>query len=432
MAGCGAILWASSLLAIAAGGGRPSPPPPPPSRPLLCPAHSAKPTHTTVGFITSPNSTEWATNYCWAQLTHVAWCHLELEATGHLTPAWEPSYWKSVPPLVVHIRRSNPWTRVLLTVAISGHQYDPRENKTETLRDRSRWPAFFAALGARIREADADGVMFDIEHIEHIEGGLAAYTALALRTAAYLRRQPRPTGRPALQTMLCTVQYPRALPMNYTALAGGLDALFLMDYNDHGVGSPFAGPVTQLHSTVARHHPPACTGSAGYGSLPGIDGLLGQWAALGVPPRKLVLGLPWFGAEWPVGGAGAGGTPPIKGARAIGPGMAECGGAGCGWDSLSLHQLADPATRKHWDECMEQPYYNRRSASGGWVQGWYDNRTSLVKKYERAKQAGLQGVGVWGLWYGTMPRGAPLWHSLADSFSPARKAEERADAAILM
>ena len=105
--------------------------------------------------------------------------------------------------------------------------------------------------------------------------------------------------------------------------------------------------------------------------------------------------------------------------------MAECGGAGCGWDGLAAHQLADPATQKHWDECMEQPYYNRRNASGAWIQGWYDNRTSLVKKYERAKQAGLQGVGVWGLWYGTLPRGAPLWHSLAESFSPAHQAEDQ-------
>ena len=299
-----AALFCASLLAAATRGAAPHPGSPTvaaktqaprPAVPLdpLCPAHSPTqpPTHTTVGFITSPNSTEWAANYCWSQLTHVAWCHLELAATGNLTPAWVPSYWEQVPALVAHIHQS-PWTRVLLTVAINGHQYDPRENKTETLLDRSTWPTFFAALAARIREADADGAMFDIEHIEHIPDGLAAYGELVLHTAAYLRKQPQPAGRAPLQTMLCTAQYTRVLKMNYTALASGLDALFLMDYSDHGVGSPFAGPVTQLHSTVAKHRPPACTQGAGYGNLPGIDGLLAQWAALGVPPGKMVLGLP--------------------------------------------------------------------------------------------------------------------------------------------
>eukprot|EP01043_Picozoa_sp_COSAG02_P012445 COSAG02_NODE_480_length_21469_cov_13.479551_3_plen_453_part_00 len=391
----------------------------PPLDPPLCPARQSptqSPTHTTLGFITSPNSTEWLTNYCWSQLTHVAWCHLELAATGDLTPAWDPGYWSSVPQLVDHIHQA-PWTRVLLTVAMSGHQYSPGENKTKTLLDRSHWPTFFAAIAQRIHEADADGVMFDIEHIDHVPGGLAAYSALVLQTAAHLRKQPRPPGRPVLQTMLCTVQYPRVLKMNYTALANGLDALFLMDYNDHGIGSPYAGPVTQLHSTAARHPPPTCTKDAGYGNLPGIDGLLAQWAALGVPRNKMILGLPWFGGEWPV--AAEPGFAPIKGAQPVGLGMATCGGAGCGWNSLYVNQLADPATQKYWDECMEQPWYNRQNSTGGWVQGWFDNRTSLVRKYERAKQAGLQGVGIWLLGYGTMPLGAPLWHSLADSFTPS-------------
>jgi hypothetical protein len=126
----------------------------------------------------------------------------------------------------------------------------------------TRWPRFLAALVDRVRAADADGAIFDVEHLEHIPGGLAAYAALVpagatrgrrahshqpqlfelnrnplfvlyggsrgecagvreqgprrprgqvLQAAAHLRGVARPAGRPALQTLLCTAQYTRVL-----------------------------------------------------------------------------------------------------------------------------------------------------------------------------------------------------------------------------
>ena len=214
--------------------------------------------------LTTTNRTEWTAEYCFRELTHVAWCHLEVDAAGNLTAAWSPADWRSVPALVAHVHAVSPWTRVLLTVAISGHATEPGENKTLFLRDRARWPRFLDDLADRIREAGADGVMFDIEHIDRIPGGLAAFAALVLRTATYLRQlPPRPAGRPALQTMLCTAQY----------------------------------------------------------------------------------------------------TTEVVGAQ-----------------------------------------YTT------------DNATSLARKYERAKSAGLQGVGIWGTWYGTLPLGAQAWQALAQSF----------------
>lgn len=242
-----------------------------------CPPQAVRPTHTTLGFITTPNQTEWTNSYCWRQLTHVAWCHLEVGATGNLTPAWVPADWRLVPQLVTHVHSESPWTKVLLTVAISGHATEPAENKSAFLLNENRWPQFLAALAQRIHGADADGVIFDIEHIDKISGGLAAYSKLVLRTAAHLRGLPRPPGRSTLQTMLCTAQYTRVLPMPYVALAKGTDALFLMDYSDHGVSSQFAGPVTQLHSTAVKHPPAECQRNAPYGSLPGIDGMVAQW-----------------------------------------------------------------------------------------------------------------------------------------------------------
>lgn len=104
----------------------------------------------------------------------MAWCHLEVAETGELTPAWDASYWASVPQLVGHIHETG-WTRVLLTVAINGHASFPSENKTAFLGNRNHWPSFLTALGERIHEANADGVIFDIEHIDKIAGGLDDY-----------------------------------------------------------------------------------------------------------------------------------------------------------------------------------------------------------------------------------------------------------------
>ena len=59
--------------------------------------------------------------------------------------------------------------------------------------------------------------------------------------------------------------------------------------------------------------------------------------------------------------------------------------------SFSARMTVSPPGRRHWDACMEQPYYDRRGANGsGWRQGWYDNQSSLSAKYGRARAAGLQ------------------------------------------
>lgn len=116
-------------------------------------------------------------------------------------------------------------------------------------------------------------------------------------------------------------------------------------------------------STHPPHHPPpsAVQRSRAVGLRPHpCEGFRygARRAALGVPPEKIILGLPWFGAEWAVAGNGSG--APVKGALALpSGGDARCGGHGCGLNALTTNQLADPATQVHWDACMQQPFYNR-------------------------------------------------------------------------
>ena len=241
----------------------------------------------------------------------------------------------------------------------------------------------------------------------------------------------------AWQTTICTTAYPRNLPLDYAALANGTDGLLPMAYSDHEAGSGFAGPVSQLHAAPGRPY-----GS----SAPGLPGTLLQFKKLQVPMGALIMGQPWFGWEWPVGSTAVGAATAVP-AGACEKDRHAPGCDGVAFSALQPKLAAAAGKGKgrvgglelHWDPVMEQPYYNRRqqTAAASWrdhrggrsaanrasnstgmpaglqlFQGWYDDERSLAAKNKYVKDNGLQGVGVWGIWYGPIPNGSAMWASL--------------------
>ena len=267
-------------------------------------------------------------------------------------------------------------------------------------------------LGARMRVQ----VNFDFEHFKPY----SAYTPLVLQTAATLRAASANRVGGEWQTTICTSRYPRNVPLDYAALANATDGLLPMAYSDHKEGSAYAGPVSQLHSTNKPN--------PGYGSsYPGLPGTLLQFKKLKVPMSALIMGQPWFGWEWPVSSTTVGAATAVR----AGACEKDRHAPGCDGTAFSALQPKLAAAGKsglevHWDPVMEQPYYNRQEKTGGETvhrsgsnssvvqlfQGWYDDERSLAAKNKYIKDNGLQGVGVWGLWYGPTPNGSAMWASL--------------------
>ncbi len=165
------------------------------------------------------------------------------------------------------------------------------------------------------------------------------------------------------------------------ALSEICSALFIMGYNYHYSGSAAAGPVAPLG-----------------GFLYDLEYSVEDYIDLSDSQRdKLVLGLPYYGLDWPV----------ISGeiySPTTGTGIARTFNS-----AMDLAQQYLPL----WDASSMTPYISYYE--DGWRQCWYDDSLSLSAKYQYAKDMELAGIGMWALGYDSQY--SQLWGALSDQFS---------------
>jgi spore germination protein YaaH len=166
---------------------------------------------------------------------------------------------------------------------------------------------------------------------------------------------------------------------DYDALADSCDGLMIMGYNYHWGGSPTTGPVAPLTNW-------------GYRNITWtVDDYL---VKTGYDRDKIILGLPYYGIEWPCDG-------PDPAANTTG-----------GSSSIFYH-TAEPYARSIGKQ-REMTAYTPWYVYGSYNQGWYDDEVSLGVKEALINQEDLAGMGIWALRY---DRGhVALWNELEEYF----------------
>ena len=168
---------------------------------------------------------------------------------------------------------------------------------------------------------------------------------------------------------------------DYNALATISDGLFIMGYGYHWSGSSTTGPVSPL------------TG----------PGYTLTWTVLDYLEKtnyqadKLILGIPYYGYEWPAAGN-------YPGAATLGTGTAKI------YSEMEAYGLT---YGKQWHESSQTPWYYYQDSD--WVQGWYDDSLSLSMKYDFALYHDLKGIGMWALGYDGS--NSELWNLLYSKFT---------------
>ena len=152
---------------------------------------------------------------------------------------------------------------------------------------------------------------------------------------------------------------------DYNALASISDGLFIMGYAYYWSGSSTSGPNSPL------------TGS-GYNLTWTVNDYLNK---TNNQADKIILGIPYYGREWPTETDQAGSQTTGSGDAKF---YAEMEGR-----ALSYGKI--------WHESSQTPWY--RYENPNWFQGWYDDSLSLSLKYDFAIDQNLKGVGVWALGY---------------------------------
>jgi len=167
---------------------------------------------------------------------------------------------------------------------------------------------------------------------------------------------------------------------NAAALAQHIDIFFIMCYDYWWSGSSTAGPVAPLQ-----------------GSTYNVTRSLTTWLQNGIPAERMVMGVPYYGYDWPV----ASEAP-----------QSSTQGRGQARTYSRVQEMLQSHDRR-WSTVFLNPWFPYLVAD--WRQVWYDDAESLEYKYELVKNLGIAGAGMWALGYdGEHPE---LWDLLARSFT---------------
>jgi len=153
-----------------------------------------------------------------------------------------------------------------------------------------------------------------------------------------------------------------------TYLSEHSNGLFIMAYDFHWSGASIAGPVSP------------CVPSSFWGQYCAAKSI-GTYKDYGVSGSKIILGLPYYGYDWPT-------VSEDKGSSTTGSGSAV------------IYYYAFQNANIHgrlWDEYSLTPWYKYYSIE--WHQCWFDDSVSHDIKYSMVNDSLLQGAGCWALGY---------------------------------
>lgn len=254
-----------------------------------------------------------------------------------------------------------------------------------------------ANIISEISAKNADGVNIDFEYIGTASSGLrAAFAAFSDKVADAVH-----AARPGSHVSVDILGSSALSPLLYDVTALGqtsLDAIMVMAYDFYTTSyynGKIASPTSPLYGsqywyTVAR----------------AMDDMAAR-----TPANKLIMGVPYYGLEFPVDGV----LWPLKNAPVVGAGAITTYANVMDpvfdpWHNLSTIQ---------WDNSDKLTWYRYRwpDASSGpqYWQGYYDDPLSLGAKYDFVLSRNLGGIGIWALGYDNGR--SELWSTLQSKFS---------------
>jgi spore germination protein YaaH len=253
---------------------------------------------------------------------------------------------------------------------------------TRFLGDAKAQKKFIAQAVALISTRHADGAVLDFEPLpDRLTAPFAAFAADFGRALHAKNAKSR----------LTVALHQSASDAQIAAIAGSVDRIFVMAYDYHWVGSQAAGPVAPLDG-------------------PGGDVRLTLLRFIeGAGAQKVILGVPYFGYDWPIAFKGPGAavrTPASKhgGAWSVAYSAAV--------DFLRKH----PSVKVQWDPTAASPYFSYHDTKHDTDrQVWYEDARSIAAKYALAKSAGVAGVGIWAL--GMDTGRSELWNLVKSTFA---------------
>jgi spore germination protein YaaH len=287
-------------------------------------------------------------NYDYNALSHIAYFSYEVDtATGGYSTirGWNTT------SIIDYAHQKG--TKVLLTVTNFGSA-----RNTELLSDTIKQIHLLNTLIPLLTSRNGDGVNFDLETVSVSQrNNLVNFMQ---RAVTMIKAE-----LPEAEISMATPAVDWSGSWDLKKLSEICDYLIVMGYNYYYGGSSTAGPVAPLA-----------------GENYNITRTVNTYLTAGVAPEKLLLGLPWYGYDWPVTGAS-------RKSATTGTGTSRV---------YSAAETLATQYSKTLDELTSSAWVSYTSASL-WRQLWYDDNESLTMKYDYAASENLAGIGIWALSY---------------------------------
>ena len=244
------------------------------------------------------------------------------------------------------------------------------------LSDSDRRSKWVADLLDQVQQSFLDGINIDFE--QAIEKGSADSSYLTqLVQEAYTEFK---SANSSYQVTFDVAWSPNGIDdrwYEYEALARYTDFLVIMGYDERSqiwTGPCVAGANSPLPGTIA-----------------GVQG----YTQLGIPASKLVLGLPWYGYNYPCTSLSQTGVCSIRYVPFRGANCSDAAGTENPFSAILL-LLANSTSGRLYDDATSSPYFMYKSADRNF-QVWYDDTQSLSLKYGFAKDKELRGLAFWNV-----------------------------------
>jgi len=259
--------------------------------------------------------------------------------------------------------------KVLLTVTNFGSANNDMFLKNLTSRKR-----FIDTVVSLIEKFDGDGICIDLESIPGDRKQELSNMMQDLSDSLKSRL-------PSAKLVICLPAVDWRKVFDAIALSKSCDFLMIMGYDYYWSSSKNAGPNAPLE-----------------GGNYNVSNSLDYYLSAGVPKEKLLLGVPWYGFDWPT-------ETEEKHSATKASAKAEI--------YTKMESLAQQHG-KRFDDIYKSPWFTYQDGNT-WHQGWYDDSLSLSLKYSIVNDLDIGGIGIWALSYsGSVPT---MWDCIKAAFS---------------
>jgi spore germination protein YaaH len=265
-------------------------------------------------------------------------------------------------------------SKVLLTVTSFG-----KEKNKLFLNNIRAQKNLIRQLITLLKERNADGVNLDFEGVRPMERD--ELTNFIIDLSSSLKTE---NNNYVVTVSIPAFDFNQAY--NVANIESHIDLFVIMGYEIHGVRSKTAGPISPL--------------SSGNRWTPlNLERSVDEYLIAGVPPKKLLLGVPYYGIEWQ--------TYDLKFPSKVKK-----------FERYHTFRNIKKIT-KNYSSVIDEPslskYYAYRDQNNNYRQIWFDDSLTLGMKYDWVKEKDIGGIGIWALGYDNGH--TELWHLIAKKFA---------------